>query len=258
MIARGRAPSTDREIALGRETARTIHKDIGDDVTVVSNDDYTLRAHVVGIVVVNDPITSLVGAGGGVLVTPGVFRKIAGPDSVAQSIVITLDAHRDRAAAIESVRRDFSGSIREAVPQTDAQNIGHLRTVPWLIAGLIGILAFATLIHALVTILGRNRTTLAVLAAMGFTRRQRNGVGLFASISLVLIGIALGIPLGLIASARVWQTVANGIDLPTQTATAWLTLAVTSAGALGIAALIALTATNSSARSTAAEELRVE
>jgi ABC-type antimicrobial peptide transport system permease subunit len=106
--------------------------------------------------------------------------------------------------------------------------------------------------------LGRNRTMLAVLVALGFTRRQRNGVGLFASVALVLVGVAVGIPLGLVVSGRVWQTVANGIDLPTQTATAWLTLALAPTGALGIAALIALAASNRSVRMTASEELRVE
>ena len=130
--------------------------------------DHALR--VVGILVVNDPITSQAGAGSGLFVTVPVFIKINGPNSVAQSVVIKLDPHHDRAAAIESVRRDFSGSIREAIPPVDARNLGHLRAVPWLIAALIAILALATLIHALVTMLARNRTTLAVLAALGFTR----------------------------------------------------------------------------------------
>ena len=50
--------------------------------------------------------------------------------------------------AIESVRRDFSGSIRAVGPQVDVRNLGHLRAVPWLISTLIAVVALATLIHA--------------------------------------------------------------------------------------------------------------
>jgi ABC-type lipoprotein release transport system permease subunit len=258
VMAEGRAPSADNEVALGRDTARTIHKGVDDDVTVVTNDDKKLPLHVVGIVVVNDPIATQSRAGDGVFVRPKVFAKITGPGSVAQSIVIKLDPHRDHAAAIESVRKDFPGSIREAIPQVDVLNLGRLRTVPWLIGALIAILALATLIHALITMLGRNRTTLAVLTALGFTRGQRRGVAIFASTALVVIGILIGFPVGLVISERVWRAITNGIDLPTQTATPWLTLAVASIGTLGIAGLVALAASRRSVRMTASEELHVE
>ena len=207
---------------------------------------------------VNDPTTSQAGAGSGIFVAPSAFTAINGPSSVAGAVVIKLDPLRQRPAAIESVRRDFSGSIREAVPSVDARNLGHLRTVPWLIAALIAILALATLIHALVTILGRNRTTLAVLAALGFTRAQRRGVGVFASIALVAIGTAVGIPLGAVIAARVWSTVADGIDLPSVSVLDWSAILIASAGALAVAVLVAFTATRGSVRMTPSEQLRVE
>lgn len=258
VMARGRAPTADNEAALGRDTARRIGRNIGDEITVVSNDDTKLRFNVVGIAVVNDPITTQVGAGDGVVVSPKVLTKIAGPTSVANSIVIRLDPHRDRATAIASVRRDFSGSIRKAVPQVDVLNVGRLRSVPWLIAATIAILALAALVHALITTLARNRTTLAVLAALGFTRGQRRGVGIFASLSLVFFGVVIGIPIGLMVSQRVWRAVADGIDLSSGAATAWLTLAVASVGALGVAALVAVGASRGSLRMTPSEQLRVE
>jgi ABC-type lipoprotein release transport system permease subunit len=261
VMAAGRAPSDDSEVALGRETARKIHKGIGDEVNVswgTEKGPEVAHLRVVGILVVNDPISSQAGAGSGIFVTPPVFAAINGPNRVAQSVVIKLDPRHDRAAAIESVRRDFSGSIREAIPPVDARNLGHLRAVPWLIAGLIGILALATLIHALVTMLSRNRTTLAVLAALGFTRAQRRGVGMFASVALVTLGVAIGIPLGLVIGARVWTTVADGIDLPSASSPAWSAILLAGAGALGVAALVARTATRGSVRMTPSEQLRVE
>jgi putative ABC transport system permease protein len=258
VMARGRAPRADNEAALGRDTARKIHRTTGDEITVVSNNDTELRLTVVGITVVNDPVANQASAGDGVLVRPNVFTQIAGPNSVAQSIVIKLDPHRDRAEAIESVRRDFSGSIREAVPQVDVLNLGRLRSVPWLIATLVAILALATLVHALITMLARNRTTLSVLAALGFTRGQRRGVGIFASLALVFVGVAIGIPIGLVISQRLWSAVTAGIDLPSRSVVAWMTLAVASMGAFGVAALAALVASGGSMRMTLSERLRVE
>ncbi len=140
----------------------------------------------------------------------------------------------------------------------DARNLRHLHAVPWLIAALIAILALATVVHALVTMLGRNRTTLAVLAALGFTRGQRRGVALFASTALVFLGVVIGIPIGLVLSERIWRAVSNGIDLPSAAAVPWATLVVASLGALVTAAIVALVASRGTARMTPSEQLRVE
>jgi hypothetical protein len=259
VVARGRTPMTDNEVALGRATARLLHKGIGDTVKVVSPTHETLPLQVVGIVVVNDPVAARSGAGDGVFVRPRVFAKIAGPGGdVAQSIVLRLDPHRDRAAAIESVRRDFPGSIREAVPSVDVGNVGRLRALPRLIAALFAILALATLIHASATMFARNRTTLAVLAALGFTRGQRRGACVFATTALVFVGVWIGIPTGMIVGQRVWRALADGIDLPSTAAQAWLTLTVASIAALGLAALVALVASRRSVRSKPIDQLCVE
>ncbi|MEP6660266.1 MAG: ABC transporter permease [Acidimicrobiales bacterium] len=259
VMALGRTPMTDNEVALGRATAREIHRGIGDTVKVVSATDETLPLHVVGIVVVNDPIAARSGAGDGVFVRPRVFAEIAGPGGdVAQSIVLRLDPQRDHAAAIESVRRDFPGSIREAVPPVDVGNLGRLRALPWLIAGLLAILALATLIHASAIMFARNRMTLGVLAALGFTRGQRRGVCVFASMALVFVGVVIGIPTGIIVGQRVWRALSDGIDLPSTAAMAWLTLTVASIGAFGLAALVALVGSRKSVRMTPSEQLRVE
>ncbi len=260
MTTDGRAPAGDREVALGRTTLQALHKHIGDAVTLgnTSNPHVRLRLRVVGIAVVNDPITSQSGAGEGAVVVPRVLAETTGPSNVPQSIVIKLDPRRDRAAAIESVRRDFPGSIREVTPQVDVRNLGHLRAVPWLISALIAILALATLVHALVTMLGRNRTNLAVLAALGFTRGQRRAVGVVASLALIVTGIAIAVPLGLIAGNRIWRGVTQHIGLPADTTVGWTTLVVAPLGALAVAVLIALAASRGTVRMAPSEQLRVE
>jgi hypothetical protein len=257
IIASGRPPAADDEVALGGKTARQLGKGIGDQVTVRSaSSEVTLR--VVGTVVVNNPIASDSGAAGqGTFVRPSVFVDLVGR-AVAQSVVVTLDPRRPRATAIESVRRDFSGSIREPSPQAAVRNLGRLRAVPWLIAALIAILALATLLHALVTLLARNRNALAVLAVLGFTRGQRRGACVFATVALVLVGVVVGIPFGLLVGAHVWRSVADGVGLPSGSVLAWRPLVVAPIGVLGVAALVALSSSRGSVRATPSEQLRVE
>jgi putative ABC transport system permease protein len=257
-MASGRAPANEGELAVGRATARQLHKTIGDRVTVVSTDDTRMRLRVVGITVVNDPVSLQASPGAGVFVRPSVFGALAGPSHVAQSIVIRVDPHRDRAAAIESVRRDFAGSIREASPPIGTRDLGRLRAVPWLIAGLIAILALASLVHALATVLNQNRKTLAVLAVLGFVRQQRRAVGVLASLLLVALGLAIGIPVGLFVGSAVWRAVSDGIDLPSHAALAWPVTAAETIGAAAIAVVIALVAARGPSRAAPCDELRVE
>jgi hypothetical protein len=253
IITSGRAPVAADEIAVGQ----SMHKHIGDNVRLVT-DSRRVHVRVVGIVVINDPITTQSGAGDGAFVTQAGMDRIAGSKGLPQSIAIKLDPHLDRASAIESVRRDFSGSIRSAAPQVDVRNLGLLRAVPWLISALVGILALATLVHALVIILVRNRTNLAVLAALGFTRRQRRGVGVFASVALVITGIAISIPVGLIVGNQIWRGVTRQIGLPSRTEVAWATLVAAPICALALAAFVALVATRRTARMSPSEQLHVE
>src|SRR5207249_3193120 len=103
-----------------------LHKRIGDKVTVKSNNDFHARMRVVGIMIVNDPIDSAATEGDGLYAQRDTFFEITGSSKVPQSIAVRVDPSLDRATAIESIRRDFPGSIREAQPQSDVRNVGHL------------------------------------------------------------------------------------------------------------------------------------
>jgi putative ABC transport system permease protein len=177
---------------------------------------------------------------------------------VAQSIVIRIDPARDRDAAIESLRRDFAGSLREATPQVDTRDLGRLRAVPWLIAALVGVLALATLVHALVTLHARHRLDLAVLAALGFTRRQRRGVTLLASVAAALLGALIGVPLGVLVGIEVWRGAARGTGLQPPSAVAWPTILVALLSATAAVAAVTTGAARRSLATAPAEQLRVE
>jgi hypothetical protein len=256
VVSSGRAPRTNHEVALGRATAASLHKRIGDDVVLTSSLHRRAQLHVVGIAVVNDPIANDAKPDVGVIVRYPVLHRLTRAN-VPQSIVIAVDPrHRDR--AIASLTRHFSGSIRAVAPQTDVRNVGRLRALPWLLAALVAALAIATLVHALLTILGRHRATLAIVGALGFTRLQRRAVAAAASTGLTLVGAVIGIPLGLLLGARLWNAVAQGMALTEPTTWPWLALVGAPALALASAVLVALVASRGSVRNRPGQQLRVE
>jgi hypothetical protein len=258
VLVAGRAPESDDEVTLGRDTARSLDKGVGDEIRVRNRAGDTIRLRVVGEGLFNDPVADSTAVGKGALLTPATIRRVAGESGVSQSIAIRIDPRADRAAAVRALQRDFPGSIRAVRPGSDLQNVSRLHAVPWLIAALVGALALATLVHALVTLLGRHRSTLAVASAMGFTRGQRRQVGVLAGTGLVAVGVVIGIPVGILVGARVWRSVADSVGVPSGPVVAWLVVVTATVAALAVATAVAVIATRGAARMSPAELLRVE
>ena len=257
VTASGRTPASDDEIALGRATAQRIGKHVGDTVELVTNNDATFELQVVGIVVVNDPVTTSSAAGDGAFVTPAVMEALS-PGAIPQSIAVRVDPKVDQRAAIESIQRDFPGSIREALPQADTRNLVRLRSVPWLIVALVSVLAFATLVHALATLLYRHRVDLAVLAALGFTRGQRWRVGLFTGVLVAAVGVAIGLPVGAVLGGWLWRVVATRISIESTPLVEAVGIGLAPLVALGIAFLVAASTSWYAGRAPTAAQFRTE
>ena len=211
----------------------------------------------VGIVVFNDPVSTSSAAGDGALVTLTVMQSLS-PGTVPQSIAVSLDPNSDRAAAVASIQRDFPGSIREAVPQADTRNLLRLRSVPWLIVALVSVLAFATLVHALASLLYRHRIDLAVLAALGFTRGQRWRVGLFTGILIAAAGAIVGVPVGAMLGGWLWRSVAMRISIQSTPLIQPLAMGLAPLIALAIAFAIAASTTWYVERASTAEQIHTE
>ena len=261
VVASGRAPGAVDEVALGAGTARRLHKGIGDTVTLTSPDpqiDAHRTLHVTGIAVLNNPVSGATNAGDGIVVSPEIANLLNGREQTAQSVVIKLSSTGDRQRAIESVVRDFPASARLATPQVDLTNLDRLRSVPWFLAGIIAILALASLVHALVTLLQRHTGDLAVLAALGMTRRQRRNVGLGAGLVLVGISVAIGIPAGSVLGRSVWRVVGHRVFVPSGPVMPWGPTVAAPTIALLVSVGIAAIAPRWFTRRTPAAQLRAE
>ena len=261
-MASGQAPATADEVALGAATARRLHKGIGDTITVTvsagRHSNFSETVHVTGIAVLNNPVRPASNAGEGVLVSPDLARRLSGGKLVAQSVVIRFAPAADRQAAGDSVVSDFGGSTRPASPPADLRSLERLRFVPWLMAALVGVLALASLVYALVTLLQRHASDLAVLAALGMTKRQLRAVGPGVGIVLIAGSVVIGVPAGLVLGRGIWRVVGRRVFVPSGPVLAWVPMVIAPLVALAVAVGLAALAARSVTHRTPGKQLRTE
>ncbi len=216
VITDGRTPVARNEIALGHQTMDEYGTSVGGTVELANPNDLseTFRFDVVGEVVVNDTLTAYPGRGA--LVTGDTFDHMA--TALSQTYVVWIDDGVPRAATLEALQRAFPTTFLEtATPQT-VRNLGLVSDQPILLAALVGILAGAALIHALITSVRRGRRQIAVLETLGFTSRQVAGSVAWHASLLALGALILGVPLGIIVGRVTWTAVMDDIGLVSQPA----------------------------------------
>ena len=259
-MVEGIAPRADDEIALGAATAHRLHKTVGDTVQLTSHFDFAYAAtmHISGIAVLNNPVSSASNAGEGIVIRPAVADQVEGREQVASAIVIRIDPNADRDTAIATLFHEFAGSARRPGPQADVANLERLRRAPWLITGLVAVLALASLVHALVLVIQRHRRDLAVLGAIGLTLGQRRRVGTLASCGVGLACAVVGVPVGVVIGRWIWRVVARRVSVPVAPVIAWNGAILAAAVAVLVATVVGLTAGRRSARRFVAAQLHAE
>jgi hypothetical protein len=118
-------------------------------------------------------------------------------------------------AAIPPVPSRASGRPRELT------DLARVRSLPLVLAAILGVLAAATLAHALLTSVRRRRRELAILKTLGLRRGQIARVVAWQTSTLVALALLLGIPLGMIAGRFAWNTFADGLGVPRSLAYPW-------------------------------------
>ena len=204
-IVSGRAPRTADEVALGAETLDDLGLELGDTVRAHGHD---LR--VVGVSVL--PRFQPLGGGDEAALKRGAVLTLAGvldrsPDFFSRAYLVRLTPGTDPTVAARRLRRAipeaFAFDIAPVAAPEDIEALSHVADTPVLLAAVLGLLALATLAHTLVTSVRRRRRDLAVLVALGFTRRQlRAQVGAtvaWQATVVTVVGLAVGLPIGILA-----------------------------------------------------------
>ena len=254
-ITSGRAPGPG-EIALGSTTMDDLDLELGDTVEVATlTTGQSFDLVVVGTTIVNDNFEKSPGRGG---VVPVAWMDEAAPEVTADPYVLDLRDGADVEAFAASLRERFGGIVTGPVPQEAIRNVARIRQLPYLLSAVVSGLALASLVHALVLSVRRQRGQLAVLRALGFTGRQvRSTVAVHAT-AVSLLAALVGLPLGVILGRQGWRAVADQIGVAVVPVTPWVALVLAAVAAVALANLAAAYPARRAARISAAEALRTE
>ena len=94
------------------------------------------------------------------------------PESQSQTYGVYIDPGADRGATLAALRAAFPTTFLERSTPRQVSNLGLVSGQPAWLALIVGLLAGAALIHALVTSVRSNRRQIGVLKSIGFTKRQ--------------------------------------------------------------------------------------
>ena len=159
------------------------------------------------------------------------LRPGADPDEVAARIGSRLvELLGDPAGA---------DNIGPAAPPARMAELAEIQRLPLFLAGFLALLAVGAVGHALASAVQRRRHDIAVLRALGVTRRQSRWMVVTQATCLALFGLVVGIPAGLAVGRTLWRIVADSTPLAYQTPVAVLLLTLVVPAALLIVNLLA-------------------
>jgi len=216
VLTAGRMPANRNEIVLAATTAQQLHARTGSVVRLTGGT--TAKAvRVTGIGFV--PVGPHNGYADGAWLTPGGFDRVfdgaryafkfrAATVSLRPGADVAAVARRlDATAAAIPGGKAFRFTPPDPVPEVQA--IRDLELLPAALSAFLALLAVSAVGHALSIAVRRRRHDLAVLRALGMTRRQARLVVTTQASLLAAIGLLFGVPLGFALGRAIWRTVAG-------------------------------------------------
>ena len=266
VLTAGRMPASPDEIVLAPTTAQEMHATTGSVVRLTGGTATRKAVRVTGIGFV--PPGPHNGYADGAWLTPAGYNRIFDgahygfkfhaatvslrPGADVQAVARRLDAV---AAAIPGGKA-FTFTPPDPIPEV--QEIQDLELLPVALSAFLALLAISAVGHALSIAVRRRRHDLAVLRALGITRRQARLVVTTQASLLALIGLIFGVPLGIALGRVIWRTVAGFAPLAYHPPVALLALLLIGPAALLAANALAAWPQRRAARLQAGQVLRSE
>ena len=228
----GRAPTAPGEIALGAQTLRAIHDELGQTVRVTvslltTSGPATQRTmRIVGVAVFPSfgrgsfaPTDLGTGAvvPASVLSAPSPQTGCSGRDTCYNFFLLRYRPGTDLTAAAARLTAPLIahgcpiGSCTVTADQRpgDIKNYAAIRDTPLVLGAVLVLLAVGTLIHVLLTSVHRRRRDLAVLKTLGLVRSQVLRVVAWQATALAAAALLIGLPLGVLACRWAWALFAG-------------------------------------------------
>jgi hypothetical protein len=257
VVLRGHRPRGPGQLVLAPTTMHELDVSIGDVVRVGSGTGQ--EARVVGEALL--PATSHTDYDqSGWMTAAGLARSVRNDAQAEDYLLVRWRADTDVPAAQRHLAR-LGGNDLFSIPATlpvAVADLARMEDLPLALAAFFGLLACATVAHALVTTVRRRRRDLAVLRAIGFTRRQTRGAVAWQSTLLAVAGVVVGVPLGIAAGRLAWRWLADDFPIAYVPPFALLAVLVVAAVSIVLANALAAGPGHVASRIRPAEALRVE
>jgi putative ABC transport system permease protein len=195
-VLEGDRPAAADEIALGRLAADELDVGVGDDLTVESpNGRQVLR--VTGLVVVPG-VEGTEGIGEGGLVTADGLSRLD-PESAMTASAISVDG-----GPVDEVAARLTDATEMAIdrpdPSASSTNYERVRSAPWIVAALLGLLLVVSLANLVIVTLNRRGRDVAILRSLGADRRWVSRLGHWHALvvggAVVVLSALLGVAAG--------------------------------------------------------------
>jgi len=240
VMLEGSLPSSADEIALAPLSAQRLHAEVGGEVRLESGGE-PVTMKVTGIAFV--PVGSHNNYSDGAWATPAgydrLFEKAHFPFKFHMVLVSLRPDADPKAVAARLAAATGGAPFSESPPLLEMQQIRDVEQLPIVLAGFLVLLALGAVGHALATAVRRRRHEVAVLRALGMTRRQARWSVVVQATLLALIGLAVGVPLGVAVGRTVWRLVADFMPLDYLVPVAFWALLLIAPVALLLANLLA-------------------
>jgi ABC-type lipoprotein release transport system permease subunit len=259
VLLTGRAPKAGNETVLAPATVKALHKHIGDSVRITA-DRGPQSMRVVGTALLAE--TPHASFDQGAWVTPDAMTRLAENGTGAGEVVfmVTPRAGLTRAGLVKELNERFQGIEvdEEGTPPQDVLLLQNVRSLPRALAAFLALLGIAALGHALVTTVRRRRHDLAVLRAIGLRPRQSAACIFWQAMTVAIVALAIGIPVGVVVGRVSWRWVANSTPLLYVPPLAALAIVIAIPAAIVLANVLAAYPARRAAGVRPAEVLRTE
>src|SRR6476661_4462156 len=265
VLTGGRMPSAPDEIVLAPTTARDMHAATGSVVRLAgAAGPRALTVTGIGFV----PSGPHNYYDDGAWLTPAGFDRLFGGAHHAFKFHVATVALRPGAdveavahrltAKAAAIKGGQAFAFTPAPPLEQVQAVRDVAALPLALSAFLAVLAIGAVGHALSIAVRRRRHELAVLRALGLTRRQSRLVIVTQATLLAVIGLAFGIPLGIALGRILWRAAADMTPLAYHPPVALWALALIGPLALVAANLLAAWPARRAARLRTAHILRTE
>ena len=256
-LVEGTLPEGSDEIVLGSETMRTLGIGLGDSVEVTGQRG-SARMRVVGRFVMPLFFFSTIRPGQGADLSLAGADRLFGQENGRGVFVRLAPGVRQRAFMTEMKQRVGPFFPVPRLESSKVHSLSGATGAPIVLAGVVALMATATLGHTLITSIRRRRLDLAILKTLGFNRRQVSSTVAWQATSLALVAILVGLPLGVIGGRWVWSVFADRLGVVPDPVVPILAVSLAVPATIVLANLLAVVPGRIAARLKAGPVLRSE